>query len=147
MMHHGNMMVFICRRQFTYCLSLSPLQFQLITPQNKSMPALSRPASLLSTNNILPSLHFFYPFFTPPPPQNILPCTSFKNSFCFQSILTAAFYLSEFWYRYLLINLPSTAPMLFFYLWHHASNIYSSFLKPCFKAVCQLLLSILSPSC
>ena len=36
------------------------------------------------------------------PPKKVLPCTSFKNSFCFQSILTAAFYSSEYWH--LLIN-------------------------------------------
>jgi len=41
-----------------------------------------------SSNSIRPSLLFFYLFYSQ---KNILPCTNFKNSFRFQSILTAAF--------------------------------------------------------
>jgi len=102
-----------------------------------------------SSNNIHPSLHFFYPIYHPPKNTAF---TSFKNFFRFQSahfdccilfiwILTPSYQFTIHSFHTILLYLSLAS------FWHHASNIYSSFLKPCFKAVCQLLFSILSPTC
>ena len=42
--------------KFTYCLSMFPLKCQLITPQNKLMPALSRPLALQAIIYIHPCI-------------------------------------------------------------------------------------------
>jgi hypothetical protein len=118
-----------------YLLSKSvPLQFQSITSQNESMPALSiHPwfSSILFINPKHTALHKLQEFLSL--------SIHFDCWILFIWILKPSCQFTIHSFHAFLLSLSS--------FWHHASNIYSSFLKPCFKAVCQLLLSILSPTC